>query len=66
MSLQTLSIDDFDPLIKYSNYGNWNTPDPSSNPSWWNESQAVTGSIWHEGEWHMVPESGEQYKGILP
>jgi hypothetical protein len=48
--LMTLTIDDFDPLIRYSNYGDWNTPDPSLNPKFWNESVEVTGVEWYEGE----------------
>jgi hypothetical protein len=49
MSL-ALTIDDFDPLIAYSNYADWSTPDPSLNPSFWNARGEVTGVAWHEGE----------------
>ena len=50
MAMINVPIDDFDPLIGYSNYADWQTPDPSVNPTWYNASQEVTGSIWHEGE----------------
>jgi hypothetical protein len=42
-------VDDFDPLVSYSNYEDWTTPDPSQNPTWFNASQEVTGSPWHQG-----------------
>ena len=45
----SVAVDDFDPLIGYSNYADWQTPDPSVNPTWYNASRDVTGSIWHEG-----------------
>jgi hypothetical protein len=45
-----LTIDDFDPLVGYSNYADWQTPDPSVNPTWYNATMDVTGSPWHEGE----------------
>lgn len=44
-----VTIDDFDPLFGYSNYYDWQTPDPSLNPSWYNASREVTGVPWHEG-----------------
>jgi len=44
-----VTIDDFDPLVSYSNYDDWTTPDPSQNPTWYNASQEVTGSPWHQG-----------------
>ena len=50
MSKINVTVDDFDPLISYSNYGDWQTPDPSVNPTWYDASRDVTGSIWHEGE----------------
>lgn len=45
-----ITVDDFDPLIGYSNYADWYTPDPSANPTWYNASRDVTNSPWHEGE----------------
>jgi hypothetical protein len=60
-----LTIDDFDPLIgehlgiaqgcftddliAYSNPVQWTTPNPQDHPSWFNQSQQETGSIWHQG-----------------
>lgn len=44
-----LTVDDFDPLVAYSNYGDWQTPNPQDNPTWWNATQDVTGSQWHQG-----------------
>jgi hypothetical protein len=43
-------VDDFDPLVSYSNYADWTTPDPSQNPTWFNASEEVTGSPWHQGK----------------
>lgn len=45
-----VTVDDFDPLVSYANYDDWTTPDPSLNPTWYNETEAVTGSPWHQGE----------------
>lgn len=45
-----ITIDDFDPLIVYSNYADWTTPDPSQNPTWYNASRAVTNSPWHQSQ----------------
>jgi hypothetical protein len=44
-----LTIDDFDPLFVYSDYTAWETPNPQDHPTWWNASEAETGSIWHQG-----------------
>ena len=49
MSLYNYTIDDFDPVIRYSNYADWQTPNPQDNPTWFNATPAVTGSPWHEG-----------------
>jgi hypothetical protein len=46
----TVTVDDFDPLISYSNYADWTTPDPSQNPTWYNATPDVTNSPWHQGE----------------
>lgn len=48
-----VTVDDFDPLISYDDYTAWTTPDPSLNPTWFNETQEVTGSPWHQGEPHL-------------
>lgn len=45
-----VTVDDFDPLVSYSNYADWTTPDPSQNPTWFNATEDVTGSPWHQGE----------------
>lgn len=47
--MNQITIDDFDPLIAYSNYADWSTPDPSQNPTWYNASRDVTNSPWHQG-----------------
>lgn len=44
-----LTVDDFDPLVVYSNYDDWATPNPQDNPTWWNASADVTNSPWHQG-----------------
>ena len=49
-----VTVDDFDPLVSYSNYADWTTPDPSLNPTWYNETEEVTGSPWHQGELHLA------------
>lgn len=43
------TVDDFDPLVGYSNYDDWTTPNPQDNPTWFNLTEAQTGSPWHEG-----------------
>lgn len=48
-ALVNVTIDDFDPLVAYSDYAQWTTPDPSVNPTWFNASRDVTGSVWHQG-----------------
>lgn len=50
MEMTNVTIDDFDPVIVYSNYGDWQTPNPQENPTWWNAPQNVTNSPWHQGE----------------
>jgi hypothetical protein len=52
-----VTVDDFDPLVSYSNYADWTTPDPSQNPTWFNASEEVTGSPWHQGSLaSLIPE----------
>lgn len=48
-----LVVDDFDPLVGYSNYNDWQTANPQDHPDWWNASSQVTGSPWHQGELHL-------------
>jgi hypothetical protein len=45
-----VTVDDFDPLVSYSNYADWTTPDPSQNPTWFNATEDITGSPWHQGK----------------
>ena len=51
---QVIAIDDFDPLIGYSNYDDWQTPDPQDHPTWYNETRDVTGVAWYEGVYDPV------------
>ncbi|KAK1926021.1 hypothetical protein DB88DRAFT_537969 [Papiliotrema laurentii] len=53
-----LTIDDFDPLFVYSDYTAWETPNPQDHPTWWNASQAETGSIWHQATYHYTTQVG--------
>ncbi|TXT10541.1 hypothetical protein VHUM_02046 [Vanrija humicola] len=55
-----LTVDDFDPLVAYSNYGDWQTPNPQDNPTWWNATQDVTGSQWHQDTYHLTTVNGAQ------
>lgn len=58
MSKSNLAVDDFDPLVLYSNYDDWQTPNPQDNPTWWNATQDVTKSVWHQGESLMNDDRG--------
>lgn len=49
MSNFTLAIDDFDPVVHYANYEVWQTPNPQDHPDWWNATEDVTKSLWHQG-----------------
>ncbi|KAJ9108198.1 hypothetical protein QFC20_003561 [Naganishia adeliensis] len=55
-----LTIDDFDPLIAYSNPVQWTTPNPQDHPSWFNQSQQETGSIWHQATYHQTSIPGAE------
>lgn len=55
-----LTIDDFDPLFSYSDYTAWQTPNPQDNPTWWNESSQVTGSVWHQATYHYTDQVGQK------
>lgn len=55
-----VTVDDFDPLVSYSNYADWSTPDPSLNPTWYNETEEVTGSPYHQGK-RPHPSNGHVY-----
>ncbi|KAK8845599.1 hypothetical protein IAR55_006315 [Kwoniella newhampshirensis] len=56
-SIQNITIDDFDSVITYSDYGQWTTPNPQDHPTWYNASQDVTGVPWHEAtiHWTTIP-----------
>jgi len=60
MSQLNVTVDDFDPVVSYSNYEDWQTPNPQDHPDWWNATQEVTGSQWHEGEWWSGGELGRE------
>ncbi|CAK9780428.1 unnamed protein product [Cutaneotrichosporon oleaginosum] len=53
-----LFVDDFDPLVVYSNYDDWQTPNPQDNPMWWNASADVTNSPWHQATYHYTEVQG--------
>lgn len=53
-------IDDFDPLFAYSDYTAWQTPNPQDNPTWWNATRDVTGSVWYEATWHYTTLPGQK------
>jgi hypothetical protein len=36
-------------LTAYSSPVQWTTPNPQDHPSWFNQTQEETGSVWHEG-----------------
>jgi hypothetical protein len=54
MASLNVTVDDFDPLVAYSNYADWTTPNPQDNPTWFNLTQAETGSPWHQGEFDVI------------
>ncbi|ORX39114.1 hypothetical protein BD324DRAFT_311338 [Kockovaella imperatae] len=58
MSLSIIAVDDFDPLIGYSNYDDWSTPDPQDHPTWWNATSDVTGVPWYEATYHYTTVKG--------
>ncbi|GHJ83639.1 hypothetical protein NliqN6_0041 [Naganishia liquefaciens] len=61
MSLSiNLTIDDFDPLIAYTSPIQWTTPNPQDNPSWFNQTQEQTGSVWHEATYHQTSFRGAE------
>lgn len=51
MSLQNITIDDFDSVLSWSSKGDWATPDPSINPSWFSEPDVTE---WHEATYHKT------------
>lgn len=65
MSITNITIDDWDPLIVYANPGDWSTPNPQDNPSWFNASTQVTGSIWNQGVWCTVREHRVVYADLV-
>ncbi|ORY29306.1 hypothetical protein BCR39DRAFT_532216 [Naematelia encephala] len=55
-----VTIDDFDPLISYSDYSDWSTPDPQDHPDWFNASSSITSEVWHEATYHYTTVQGAQ------
>ncbi|BEI84207.1 hypothetical protein CcaverHIS002_0408110 [Cutaneotrichosporon cavernicola] len=55
-----LTVDDFDPLVVYSNYDHWSTPNPQDNPTWWKAGRSVTNSTWHQATYHYTGVVGAQ------
>ncbi|GMK53583.1 hypothetical protein CspeluHIS016_0101690 [Cutaneotrichosporon spelunceum] len=56
----SLAVDDFDPLVVYSNYDDWSTPNPQDNPTWWDADRNVTNSVWHQATYHYTEVAGAQ------
>jgi hypothetical protein len=50
MSKFNLTVDDFDPVVHYSDYTVWETPNPQDHPDWFSATPDVTGSQWNQGE----------------
>ncbi|KAJ9116262.1 hypothetical protein QFC24_006777 [Naganishia onofrii] len=57
-----LTIDDFDPLIAYTNPLQWTTPNPQDHPSWFNQTQQETGSVWHQATYHQTNVPGAELR----
>ena len=57
MSSLNLTVDDFDPLVSYSDYDSWQTPNPQDHPDWYNQTEEVTNMPWHQGELRDVEPS---------
>lgn len=51
MSLQNVTIDDFDSVVAWSSRGDWFTPDPQLNPSWFSEPDVTE---WHQATYHKT------------
>lgn len=45
----TQTIDDFDPILSYTDPLAWTTPDPSENPSYYRDADVTP---YHEATWH--------------
>ncbi|WVQ62703.1 uncharacterized protein L199_000851 [Kwoniella botswanensis] len=59
---QTINVtyDDFDPLVVYSDLGQWSTPNPQDNPTWYKASENETGLPWHQATLHWTTEKGAE------
>lgn len=55
MSLQNITIDDFDSVLSWSSRSDWTTPDPSLNPSWFSDPGVTE---WHEATYHKTSAVG--------
>ncbi|WVQ80956.1 hypothetical protein IAT38_003063 [Cryptococcus sp. DSM 104549] len=56
-----VTYDDFDPLIVYSDYSQWQTPNPQDNPTWYNATEDVTGVPWHQATIHSTTTQGASF-----
>ncbi|WVO23416.1 uncharacterized protein IAS62_004769 [Cryptococcus decagattii] len=61
MSKINVTFDDFDPLLVYSDYTQWSTPNPQNNPTWYNASESETGVPWHEATIHYTTIQGASF-----
>ncbi|OXG89871.1 hypothetical protein C345_01954 [Cryptococcus neoformans A2-102-5] len=56
-----VTFDDFDPLLVYSDYTQWSTPNPQDHPTWYNASENETGVPWHEATIHYTTIQGASF-----
>ncbi|TYJ52738.1 hypothetical protein B9479_006633 [Cryptococcus floricola] len=61
MTSVNVTFDDFDPLLVFSDYSQWWTPDPSEHPEWYNATSQDTGVNWHEATVHYATEQGASF-----
>lgn len=61
MSKINVTFDDFDPLLVYSDYTQWSTPNPQNDPTWYNASESETGVPWHEATIHYTTIQGASF-----
>ncbi|OCF73388.1 hypothetical protein I204_05225 [Kwoniella mangroviensis CBS 8886] len=59
---QTVNVtyDDFDPLVVYADLGQWSTPNPQDNPTWYKAPESETGLPWHQATLHWTTEKGAE------
>ncbi|WVN89204.1 uncharacterized protein L203_104421 [Cryptococcus depauperatus CBS 7841] len=56
-----VTYDDFDPLVVYSDYSQWWTPNPQDHPDWYNATADVTSVPWHEATIHYTTTPGANF-----